>query len=134
MNRHPSPARGAARIALALTLALAAPVHGVDELPQPAPGGTRGDAPLDSPGALWNQVKEDSRNAWGEASETSRDAWGKTRDESVRVWDEATDKETWRKAKEDSQSAWEATKSFTRQSWEKAKSAVTGAPAGRSPD
>lgn len=127
MKRHPRPAQGTTSVALALAFFLAAPVHGVDELGQPATDGpTRGNASPDSPKTVWEQVKKDSRNAWDEASETSRDAWEKTRDESTRLWDQATDKETWRKAKEGSESAWEATKSFTREGWEKTKSAVTG--------
>ena len=109
-------------------------------------------ARLDSPQAIWEQAKRDSKNAWDEATETSQRAWEAARDQSTHLWEQVTDEETWRKAqegsnrlwqnaKENSQAAWdeaaersrqawESTKDFSQREWERVRSAVSGAVGG----
>ncbi len=149
--------REAMTLLLVLAITVASPVlHGFDVLADPAAAqAPAAGPPLDSPEAVWDQVKKDSKNAWDEASGVSQKAWKDASDESTRLWNQATDEETWRKAQKDSeelwlkakrqsqtawdkaadssQRAWESTKDFTQRSWDKAKSSVTGAPAASGP-
>lgn len=140
-----------------LTVSVVSPVlFGFDVLEDPAATqGSSAGQTVDSPEAVWEQVKRDSNTAWEEASETSRRAWESARDGSTRLWNQATDEETWRKAQADSeelwlkakqesqsaweraaessQRAWESTRDFTLKGWEGAKSSVSGAAKGSAP-
>jgi len=146
--------RAAATWALALVLTLVSPVpSAVDNLGGTAtvPGTAEG-APLDSPEAVWEQLRRDSKNAWDEASAVSQKAWETAREESTHLWNQATDEDTWRKAQADSeelwrkaqqqsksawdkaaqqsQRAWESASDLTQRGWDKTRSAVTGSPGG----
>ena len=68
-----------------LALMVPSPVLlGIDALGNPAAAdGWAGTPAPDSPEAVWEQVKTDSKNAWDEAPEVSQQAWGSARDESA---------------------------------------------------